>query len=121
LIDQGRLVRSTLPQPLYAQITRQLSRKCMEDSSGCELRVRGETYLALPLQHASLGTGYKLLMLYSLDQAVGQVTSGFARPFAIVGTGGALVACFLALFGLPGRHQAHSGFQPTLLEIHVGL
>jgi signal transduction histidine kinase len=36
-------------------------------------------------------------MLYSLDRAVRQVTSGFARPFAIVGTAGTLLACFLAL------------------------
>jgi signal transduction histidine kinase len=97
LIDHGRLVRSTLPQRLHAQITRQLSGKCMEDPGGCELRLNGETYLALPLQHAGLGAGYKLLMFYSLDQAVHQVTSGFARPFAIVGTAGGLLACFLAL------------------------
>jgi signal transduction histidine kinase len=97
LIDHGRLVRSTLPQPLHAQIARQLSRKCVEDAGGCELKLNGETYLALPLQHAALGAGYKLLMLYSLDRAVRQVTSGFARPFAIVGTAGTLLACFLAL------------------------
>jgi len=97
LIHHGRLVRSTLPQPLHAQITQQLSRKCMEDTGGCELRLNGETYLALPLQHAASGSGYKLFMYYSLDGAVRQVTSGFARPFAIIGAAGTLLACFLAL------------------------
>ena len=97
LIHQGRLVRSTLPQPLHAQITQQLSQKCMEDPGGCELTLNGETYMALPLQHAASGSGYRLLMLYSLDRAVHQVTSGFSRPFAIVGTAGTLLACLLAL------------------------
>jgi signal transduction histidine kinase len=91
------LVRSTLSRPLQAQITRQLSRKCTEDPNGCELKLNGETYMALPLQHAALGGGYKLLMLYSLDQAVHQVIASFARPFAVVGTAGAVLACFLAL------------------------
>src|SRR5579859_1903072 len=97
LIDHGKLVRSTLPQPLQAQITRQLSPKCTEDPNGCELKLNGETYMALPLQHAALGGGYKLLMLYSLDLAVHQVIASFARPFAVVGTAGAVLACFLAL------------------------
>jgi signal transduction histidine kinase len=97
LIEHGRLVRSTLPQPLHTQIERQLSKNCMQYPGGCELKLNGETYLALPLQHAALGGGYKLLMFYSLDQAVHQVTSGFARPFAIVGIAGTLLACVLAL------------------------
>ena len=97
LIDHGRLVRSTLPEPVHAQITRQLSKKCMEDPDGCELKLNGETYMALPLQHAASGAGYKLLMFYSLDRAVREVISSFARPFALVGTAGGLLACFLAL------------------------
>ena len=98
LIDHGKLMRSTLPQPMHAQIKRQLSPKCTDDPGGCELRLNGETYMALPLQHAALGAGYKLLMLYSLDQAVHQAISSFTRPFAVVGTAGAVLACFLALF-----------------------
>jgi len=97
LIDHGKLVRSTLPQPMQAQIARQLSGKCTDDPGGCELKLNGETYMALPLQHAALGAGYKLLMLYSLDQSVHQVIASFARPFAVVGTAGAVLACFLAL------------------------
>ncbi|HXJ38216.1 MAG TPA: ATP-binding protein [Bryobacteraceae bacterium] len=97
LIDHGKLVRSTLPQPMHAQIARQLSGKCTDDPGGCELKLNGETYMALPLQHAALGAGYKLLMLYSLDQSIHQVIAGFARPFAVVGTAGAVLACFLAL------------------------
>src|SRR6266852_895476 len=94
LIDHGRLIRSTLPQALHAQIARQLSRKCIEDKGGCELKLNGETYLALPLQHAALGSGYKLLMLYSLDRAVHQAISIFTRPFAVVVTAVAVLACF---------------------------
>jgi signal transduction histidine kinase len=36
-------------------------------------------------------------MFYSLDKSVHQVIAVFARPFAIIGTGGALLACVLAL------------------------
>jgi len=97
LIHRGSLLRSTLPQQLNRQIQDQLSKKCLANSDGCELKLGGEAYLVLPLQRATLGSEYKLLMFYSLDSAVHQVMAGFARTFVIIGGIGGLVALLLAL------------------------
>ena len=97
LIHRGKLLRSTLPQQLHRQIQDQLSKKCLANSDGCELKLSGEAYLVLPLQRATLGSEYKLLMFYSLDSAVHKVMAGFARTFVIIGGIGGLVALLLAL------------------------
>lgn len=97
LIHRGRLLRTTLPQRLHSQIQDQLSKKCLADNDGCELKLSGEAYLVLPLQRATLGSEYKLLMFYSLDSAVYKVMAGFASTFVIIGGIGGLVALLLAL------------------------
>jgi signal transduction histidine kinase len=97
LIHRGSLLRSTLPRQLNRQIQDQLSKKCLANSDGCELELSGEAYLVLPLQRATLGSEYKLLMFYSLDSAVHKVMAGFARTFVIIGGIGGLVALLLAL------------------------
>jgi signal transduction histidine kinase len=97
LVHRGRLLSSTLPQPLHRQIQDVLSKKCLTNSDGCELKLSGEVYLVLPLQRAALGNEYKLLMFYSLDNAVHKVMAGFAGTFVIIGAVGGLVALLLAL------------------------
>jgi signal transduction histidine kinase len=97
LIYRGKLLRSTLPRQLHPQIEHQISPQCMTDRDGCDLKLDGETYLVLPLQRAALGTGYKLLMFYSLDQEVHKLISSFAGTFGVLGTTGALLALLLAL------------------------
>jgi len=97
LTYRGRLLRSTLSQNLRPQIERDLNGSCVTDPSGCDLKLNGETYLVLPLRRAALGGEYKLLMFYSLDEAVDNFLSSLARTFAGIAAGGGLLALLLAL------------------------
>jgi signal transduction histidine kinase len=97
LMRGGKLVRCTLLQPPARDIEQALSPNCMTNTNGCEVKLNGEAYLVLPLRTTSFGADYKLLMLYSLDAAVRNFLSGFARRFTAIGIGGALLALVLAL------------------------
>ena len=97
LMRGGKLLRCTLTQPSRSDIEQKLSPKCMANRNGCEVKLNGDAYLVFPLQTASLGADYKLLMLYSLDAAVRNFLSGFAGPFTVIGIAGALLALVLAL------------------------
>ena len=98
VIRHGRLLRSTLPEAVNWEIEHQLSHECVSRRDGCEMKVNGETYLVLPLQRTALGTECQLLMFYSLDRAVRSFTRAFARPFAVIGISGGLLALLLAGF-----------------------
>ncbi len=97
LTYRGRLLRSTLPQSMHRQIERGLNGSCTTNSDGCELKLNGEKYLVLPLRRAGLGGEYKLLMFYSLDQAVDSFLSSLAQAFAGIGGAGALLTLLLTL------------------------
>ena len=97
LTYRGRLLRSTLPLTVHQQIERGLTASCSSNPNGCDLKLNGETYLVLPLRRAALGGEYKLLMFYSLDQAVDNFLASLARTFAGIGGAGALLALLLAL------------------------
>ena len=97
LMRGGKLVRCTLLQPSRSDIEQKLSPECMANRNGCEVKLNGEAYLVFPLQTASFGADYKLLMLYSLDAAVRNFLSGFAGRFTVIGIAGALLALVLAL------------------------
>jgi signal transduction histidine kinase len=97
LLRGGKLLRTTLVQPSRKEIERTLSAVCVANRDGCDVKLNGETYLVLPLQTASFGSPYKVLMLYSLDQAVHNFLSGFAGKFTVIGFSGALLALVLAL------------------------
>jgi signal transduction histidine kinase len=97
LTYRGKLLRSTLAESLQRQVEDSLPSNCVDDRGGCELKVNGEVYLVLPLQRAALGPEYKLLMFYSLDRAVRESMSGFARTFALIGVAGVALVLVLTL------------------------
>jgi len=97
LTYRGRLLRSTLPQNMHRQMERGMNGACTSNSDGCELRLNGEKYLVLPLRRTGLGGEYKLLMFYSLDQAVDNFLSSLARVFAGIAGAGAMLTLLLAL------------------------
>jgi len=98
LTYRGRLLRSTVPPRLHQEIERNLSMACVSSSEGCELKLDGQKYLVLPLRRAALGGEYRLLMFYSLDQAVDDFLSSLARTLAGIGGAGALLTLLLAIF-----------------------
>lgn len=109
LMRGGKLLRCTLTQPSRSDIEQKLSPKCMANRNGCEVKLNGDAYLVFPLQTASLGADYKLLMLYSLDAAVRNFLSGFAGPFTVIGIAGALFGPGPGPVSLLGRIQTDPG------------
>jgi len=97
LMRAGKVVTSTLPAPLQLQVAPKLSGNCINNRQGCELSLDREAYLVLPIQGSRFGNEYRLLMVYSLDQAVRKFSSGFIRTLSVIGTAGALLALVLAL------------------------
>jgi signal transduction histidine kinase len=97
LTHHGKLLRSTLPQQLQPEIERTLPGDCINHRNGCQVKLKGENYVVLPLRGTALGPAYQLLMFYSLDHAMHESTSGFVRTFANIGLAGVLLALLLTL------------------------
>ena len=97
LMSGGKLVRCTLPQLSPRDLEKVLSPDCTTNRNGCEVKLNEQTYVVFPLETASLGGEYKLLMLYSLDAAVRNFLAGFVGKFSVIGIAGALLALVLAL------------------------
>lgn len=65
--------------------------------SECELRLRGETYLSLPMDNISFGDGYLLRSLQSVDSASAPVQSILRNVFVITGVGALAAALILSI------------------------
>ena len=56
-----------------------------DSAEECEVELKGETYLCMPLQNLSLGDGYVLRSLQSVDSASGPLLGAVRRVFTIAG------------------------------------
>jgi response regulator RpfG family c-di-GMP phosphodiesterase len=84
---------------LQNEVESQLQSKCLHDEEGCEIRVGGETFLALPLRRADWEGHYQILSFQSLDAAMKEFTQGFVGLFLWIGALGTMGAMLLALVG----------------------
>jgi len=99
LISEGTVLRTTFPEPLRDELESQLQSKCLHAEEGCEIRVEGETFLALPLHRVDWEGHYQLLSFQSLDAALEEFTQGFVGLFLWIGALGTMGAMLLALVG----------------------
>ena len=106
LLQEGKIVRSTLPVAVVNEVELQLRRECMDSEESCEISLHGESYLALPLEREEWGSEVKLFGFQSLDAAMNDFTRDFVGTFLWIGVGGILGALLLALIG------AHSLSRP---------
>jgi signal transduction histidine kinase len=97
LLRGDRILRGTLPAAEWPAIESALQGHCSPTNTECEIKVRGETLLVLPIRDASLGSEYRLLQLRSLDRAVREFTAGWARTLLEVGSGGIGLALLFTL------------------------
>ena len=68
------------------------------DRGECEVRLRGETYLSLPMDSISFGDGYLLRSLQSVDSASAPVQSILRNMFVVAGVGALAAALILSIF-----------------------
>ena len=95
LLDQNGTVASTLPDGLRGAFDRQVPR-CARANDSCEIRLNGQTYLVLGMDHPGVGPDYHLLRLASIDDAMRDFTRGLMGAFIVTGLGGILIALLLA-------------------------
>jgi signal transduction histidine kinase len=97
LLDDGRIIESSLPRTGWTTLENELRAGCREPLRECEIRRQGETFLVLPVEGVRLGAGFQLIALRSLDAAVRDFTSGWVSILAKVGACGVLLALLFTL------------------------
>ena len=96
LLHDGKVLLTTLPPRMVSEAESQLQKRCSKIAEGCEIRVAGETLLALPMAYSGLGKTYRLLNLQSIDVEMARFMSGFPSVFLRIGLWGLLVAMVLS-------------------------
>lgn len=97
LLDTHGLVASTLPPLTRTAIDARYLLGCAKQDAGCEIRVAGETYLALGMDRDWLTPDYHFLRFASIDEAMSGITSGLWRLFVGTGVGGVFLAVLFSL------------------------
>src|SRR5579864_8386792 len=94
LAHDGRILKSSLPGIPVDEVAAALQ-SCPEQSE-CEVRLRGETYLSLPMESIYFGEGYVLRSLQSVDSASRPVQAVLRTVFLIAANGALLATMILS-------------------------
>jgi signal transduction histidine kinase len=97
LLEGSKVIRSTFPREASGSIQKQVQKRCGHSSQGCEISVKGETYVVSPLQASQTGDGYRLLGFRSLDRPLREFRAGFVRILLEVGMAGIVLALVATL------------------------
>ncbi len=95
LSRNGKVIMSNLQGASLEEVDSAL-KNCPEQSE-CEIRLRDEAFLSLPLESISFGGGYLLRSLQSVDSASRPVQSIIRSVFLIAGITGLTAALILSL------------------------
>jgi putative nucleotidyltransferase with HDIG domain len=95
LTHRLKVLKSSIPGIPVEDVEAAL--KACNDRSECEVRLRGETYISLPMDSISFGRGYVLRSLQSIDAAGGPVQGILANVFGIAGLGALLATAILSI------------------------
>lgn len=97
LLRGGAIIRATAPASSWPVWQRELRDQCGNREADCEIRHNGETWLVSGIREASLGSGYRLVTLRSLDQAVREFTAGWVPALIRLALSGVLLALLCTL------------------------
>lgn len=97
LLRGSKVVRASFPKDKWFSLETAIQRSCAPAASECQIQPAGETYLALPVHEAGLGSEYRLLALRSLDSAIRELTDGWVNILVKVGVAGMVLALLVAL------------------------
>jgi putative nucleotidyltransferase with HDIG domain len=95
LARHGKVLKSSIPGMPIDEVESALQ-TCGERAE-CEVRLRGETYISLPMDSISFGEGYVLRSLQSIDAAGGPVQGILQNVFAIAGFCALLATAFVSV------------------------
>ena len=94
LEHHGEAVESTLPGVSRAEI--QSSLRACGQSSDCEVRLRGDTYVSASMNSLSFGEGYSIRTFQNLDVANRPVQNALHAVFLVAGVGAILAALIMS-------------------------
>ncbi len=95
LARNGEILESSIPGVPFGEVA--LALQGCKPQSECEVRLRGETYISLPMESIFFGDGYVLRSLQSVDSASGPVQAILRNVFLIAGIGALLAAMILSV------------------------
>ena len=96
LTRDGEILGSSVPGMSLAEVQSALS-TCRRNAE-CEVRLQGETYLAMPMEGAYSSVGYQLRTLQNIDAAIGPTHAVLQKAFMLTGIGALLAASVLSAF-----------------------
>lgn len=96
LTHHGSLVESNLAGIPRAEIEAAL--QGCRGQKECEIRLRNETYLSLPLESIYFGEGWMLRSLQNVDSAIGPVEQILRNVFLIAALGALLAAIVICVY-----------------------
>ena len=95
LLRHGKVLKSSIPGVSLEEVEAGL--KGCKELAECEVHLRNETYISLPLDSVHFGEGYLLRSLQSVDSVGGPVQAILRSVFLIAGVGALLVAMILSM------------------------
>lgn len=114
LTHNGSVLKSSIPGIPPEEVASAL-RGCQEQAE-CEVRLRGETYVSLPMQSIHFGEGYVLRTLQSVDSVSGPVQAILRKVFLTAGIGALLAAVILSVLSSRSIVRPIAGFVSRLQE-----
>ncbi len=114
LTHDGKVVLSNLPGVRAAELESGLQ-PCSPQEE-CEVSLRNETYLCLPLESIRLGDGYVLRSLQSVDAASRPLRAVVQQVFLVAGTLALLAVSVLSLLSSKGIVKPLTGLITRLRE-----
>jgi putative nucleotidyltransferase with HDIG domain len=114
LSHNGKVILSNLPGIQAGEIEGAL-RECRPQEE-CEVLLRKETYLCLPLESIHLGDGYVLRSLQSVDAASRPLRAVVQQVFLVAGTLALLAISLLSLLSSKGIVRPLTGLIARLKE-----
>ncbi len=90
LVHDGRILESNIAGLPLADLNRSMA-ACLGQSE-CDVQLRGENYLSLPMQSDALGLGNTIRILQNVDAATGQLLAALRTLFLLVSLFAILIA-----------------------------
>jgi putative nucleotidyltransferase with HDIG domain len=95
LAHDGKVLKSSIPGIPLEEVEAAL--KPCRAGTECEVRLRQEAYISLPMDSISFGQGYVLRSLQNIDAASGPVQSILRNVFGIAGLGALLATAIVSI------------------------
>jgi hypothetical protein len=95
LARHGKVLKSSIPGIPLQEVEVALA-QCKEQAE-CEVKLRGESYISLPMESIYFGEGYVLRSLQSVDSASGPVQKILRNVFLIAGISALIAGMILSV------------------------